>query len=66
MLFVFQKLSEDEVKSKIREKIMTDLLWLPRVSLRLRRCDVCLQSFALTSMSLSDFPLLYYMIGGVL
>ena len=48
------------------EKIMTELLWLPHVSLRLRRCDMCLQSFALTSMSLSDFPLLYDMIGGVL
>ena len=59
-------MSEDEVKSKIREKIMKDLLWLPHVSLRLRRCDMCLQRFALTSMFLSDFPLLYYMIGGVL
>ena len=45
---------------------MTDLLCLPHVSLRLRRCDMCVQSFALTSMSLSDFPVLYDMIGGVL
>ena len=48
------------------EKIMTDLLLLLHVSLWLRRCDMCVQSFALTSMSLSDFPLLYDMIGGIL
>ena len=40
---------------------MTDLLLLPHVSLRLRRCDMCLQSFGLAS----DFPLLYDMIGDV-
>ena len=45
---------------------MTDLLCLPHVSSRLRRCHMCLQSFALTSISLRDFPLLYDMIGGVL
>ena len=48
------------------EKIMTDLLWLPHVSLRLRRCHMCLQIFALMSMSLNDFPLLYDIIGSVL
>ena len=44
---------------------MTVLLRLPHVSLQLRRCHMCLQSFAPTSLSLSDFPLLYNMIGGV-
>ena len=53
-------------KHDTREKIMTDLLGLPHVSLRLRRCHMYLQSFARTSMFLSDFPLLYDMIGGVL
>ena len=38
------------------EKIMRDLLWLPQVSLRLQRCHMCLQSFALTSMFFKRFP----------
>ena len=45
---------------------MTDLLCLSYLSLRLRCYNMFLQSFALLSMSLSVFPLLYGMIGGVL